>query len=128
MITTKTGVPISFHFTAGKVADVKALDKILGKLPAESSLYGDSAYTNYELEDELFNKYGVFLKTQRKNNSKRIDNKEDSKKKTQMRKRIEVTISDIKKMFSKTIHAVTLKGFLLKVILYIFVNQLNNVI
>ncbi len=128
LITTKTGVPISFHFTAGKVADVKALDKILGKLPAESSLYGDSAYTNYELEDELFSKYGVFLKTQCKKNSKRIDNKEDSKKKTQMRKRIEVTISDIKKLFSRTIHAVTLKGFLLKVILYIFVNQLNNVI
>lgn len=60
LITTKTGVPISFHFTAGKVADVKALDKILGKLPAESSLYGDSAYTNYELEDELFNKLWCF--------------------------------------------------------------------
>lgn len=72
--------------------------------------------------------YGVFLKTQRKKNSKRLDNKEDSKKKTQMRKRIEVTISDIKKLFSRTIHAVTLKGFLLKVILYIFANQLNNVI
>lgn len=69
---------------------------------------------DYELEDNLFNKYSVFLKTQRRKNSKYADNKEDSKKKIQMRKRIEITIGDIKKMFSRTIHAVTLKMFLLK--------------
>ncbi|CEN53973.1 transposase (fragment) [Capnocytophaga canis] len=125
MITTKTGVPISFHFTPRKVTDIKALHKILDKLPAESSLYGDSTYTDYELGDELFNKYGVLLKTQRKKNSKRIDSKEDSKKKTQMRKRVEVTISDVKKMFSRTIYGVTLKGFLLKIILYIFAKSIK---
>lgn len=127
LITTKSGIPITFHFTAGKVSDVKALNKILDKLSPESSLYGDSAYTDYDLEDELLEKRGVFLKTQRKKNSKRPDSKEDSKKKTQMRKRIEVTISDIKKMFPKKIHAVTLAGFLLKVTMYIFANQVNNI-
>ncbi|MFK8265424.1 hypothetical protein ACI76I_02835 [Capnocytophaga cynodegmi] len=45
-----------------------------------------------------------------------------------MRKRIEVTISDIKKMFPKKIHAVTLAGFLLKVTMYIFSNQVNSII
>lgn len=128
LITTKAGVPISFHFTLGKVADVKALHKILDKLPAESSLYSDSAYTDYKLEDELFSKYGILLKTQRKKNSKQTDNKENNKKKTQMRKRIEVTNSDIKKMFAITIHIVTLKEFLLKVIMYVFANQSNNVV
>ncbi|GIM54143.1 hypothetical protein CAPN005_07900 [Capnocytophaga cynodegmi] len=50
LITTKRGVPFTFHFTTGKVADVKALNKILDKFSPESSLYGDSAYTAYDLE------------------------------------------------------------------------------
>lgn len=128
LITTKRGIPITFHFTEGKVADVKALNKILDKLLQESSLYGDSAYTDYDLEDELLEKYSVLLKTQRKKNSKSPDSKEDSKKKIQMRKRIEVTISDIKKMFPKKIHTVTLAGFLLKITVYVFANQVNNLI
>jgi hypothetical protein len=37
LVTTETGIPIDFHFTVGKLADVKALDKFLYKLPAESS-------------------------------------------------------------------------------------------
>nr|WP_316931837.1 IS982 family transposase [Capnocytophaga cynodegmi] len=75
LITTKRGVPFAFHFTSGKVADVKALNKILDKFSPESSLYGDSAYTAYDLEDEFLEKYGAFLKTQRKKNSKRPDSK-----------------------------------------------------
>ncbi|CEN46275.1 hypothetical protein CCAN11_1020002 [Capnocytophaga canimorsus] len=39
---------------------------------------GDSTYTDYLLENKVFNKYGVFLKTQHKKNSKRIDNKQNS--------------------------------------------------
>ncbi len=43
-----------------------------------------------------------------------------------MRKRVETTISDIKKLFPKTIHAVTFNGFLLKLICFICVEQLNH--
>ena len=28
LVTTGEGIPIAFHFTVGKAADVKALDKI----------------------------------------------------------------------------------------------------
>ncbi|WP_297888677.1 transposase [uncultured Capnocytophaga sp.] len=28
LVTTGEGIPIAFHFTVGKTADVKALDKI----------------------------------------------------------------------------------------------------
>ncbi|MFK8265425.1 transposase [Capnocytophaga cynodegmi] len=66
LITTKRGIPFAFHFTAGKVADVKALNKILDKFSPESSLYGDSAYTAYDLEDEFLEKYGVFFKNSAK--------------------------------------------------------------
>ncbi len=42
-------------------------------------------------------------------NSKRTDIKEQMQHKLKMRKHMEATISNIKKLFSRTIHAVTLK-------------------
>jgi hypothetical protein len=45
-----------------------------------------------------------------------------------MRKRVETIISDIKKMFPRTIHAVTLEGFLIKLTLFVFGLQLNKAI
>lgn len=65
------------------------------------------------------------LKTQRKKNRKRVDNNENNKKKTQMSKRIEVTISNIKTMFARKTHTVIL-AFFLKAIVYIFVNKPNK--
>jgi hypothetical protein len=43
-----------------------------------------------------------------------------------MRKRVETTISDIKKMFPRTIHTITLKGLLIKLTLFVFGLQLNK--
>lgn len=54
LVTTGSGLPIAFHFTPGKQADVKALDKIISKLPPEAHLYADSAYTDYSMEDIAF--------------------------------------------------------------------------
>jgi hypothetical protein len=42
------------------------------------------------------------------------------------RKRIETTFSQISSMFPKLIHAVTTDGFLMKVILFIFVFTINE--
>ncbi len=44
-----------------------------------------------------------------------------------MRKRVETTISDIKKIFLGAIHAVTLIGFLMKLILFVFAIQINKI-
>ena len=73
LVTTEKGIPIAFHFTVGKMADVKALDKITEIFPPEARLYGDSAYTDYQMEDYLLENKCVELKTQRKKNSKRPD-------------------------------------------------------
>lgn len=128
LLTTKDGIPIAFHFTPGKTADAKALGKMIDKLPAEASIYGDSAYLDYGLEDSAFEKKAVLLKIQRKSNSKRIDTMEQKEEKLKMRKRIETAISDIKKMFPRTIHAVTLEGFLIKLTLFVFGLQLSKTI
>ncbi|WP_163401540.1 IS982 family transposase [Flavobacterium fluviatile] len=126
LLTTKDGIPIAFHFTPGKTGDAKALGKMIDKLPVEASLYGDSAYTDYGLEDIALERKCIFLKIQRKSNAKRIDTLEQKKEKLKMRKRVETTISDIKKMFPRTIHAVTLEGFLIKLTLFVFGLQLNK--
>lgn len=46
--------------------------------------------------------------------------------KLKMRKRVETTISDIKKLFPITIYAVTLDGFLIKLTLFVFGLQLSK--
>lgn len=127
LLTNGSGVPVSFCFTPGKVADVRSLEAILEGLPPESAVYADSAYTDYRIEDKVFELAGVWLKVQRKSNSKRPDMDEQARKKLKMRKRVETTISDIKKLFPKTIHAVTLDGFLIKILLFIFALQLNKI-
>ncbi len=127
LLTTGSGIPVAFCFTPGKQADVKALDKIIREFPPEASVYGDSAYTDYKKEDDLFNKDLIVLKIQRKSNSKRKDTDEQIQEKLKMRKRIETSISDIKKLFPRTIHAVTLNGFLIKLILFVFGLQINKI-
>ena len=127
LLTTVSGIPIGFFFVPGNQADVKALEKIIRNLPPESSVYADSAYTDYKIEDSLFAQQLISLKVQRKSNSKRPDTKLQLQNKLKMRKRIETAISDIKKLFPRTIHAVTLNGFLIKLILFIFTLQLNKI-
>ena len=126
LIVTASGVPIQFHFVPGKTADVKGMEKMLQKLSPEANIYADSAYTDYGIEDRLKENAAIFLKTQRKGNSKRPDTKLQVSEKLKMRKRVETTISDIKKLFPRTIHAITINGFLLKLICFICVEQLNH--
>jgi hypothetical protein len=44
------------------------------------------------------------------------------------RKRIEIMLSQISVMFPKRIHAVTVDGFLIKLVLFIFVFTLNKLL
>ena len=80
------------------------------------------------MEDIALERKCVLLKIQLKSNAKRIDSLEQKNEKLKMRKRVETTISDIKKMFPRTIHAVTLEGLLLKLNLFVFGLQLNKAI
>ena len=128
LLVSGSGISIRFCFVPGKQADVKALEKMIYNLSPESSIYADSAYTNYKTEDLFKHHHHIFLQTQRKSNSKRPDTKETAIHKTRMRKRVEMVISNIKKLFPKNIHAVTLNGFLIKIILFIFAAQLNRII
>lgn len=73
IITTEDGLPVEFYIHAGSFADVKAFQAMTVDLPEQSQLYGDSAYTCYELEDLFAQCEQVKLQICRKANSKRKD-------------------------------------------------------
>jgi hypothetical protein len=85
----------------------------------ESKIYGDSAYTDYTIEEVVWKADMIELMIQRKSNSKRPDEPWIRFLKLQIRKGIETTFSMIKGLFLKKIHAVTFKGFLLKILMFI---------
>ena len=127
LLITGSGLPIRFMFVPGNQGDAKALARIIENLSPESQVYADSAYTDYKLEDLMKKNHFIFLQVQRKSNSKRPDTKQHSQLKTKHRKRVEAIISNIKRMFPKTIHAVTLNGFLIKFSLFIFVALFSKI-
>jgi len=107
VIATADGLPVNYFIVAGSVHDGKALQAMHLDLPPQSNLYGDSAYTNYEIEDLLLECEQISLLPQRKSNSKRKDSPAMNFIKSTMRKRIETTFSEIEAVFPRSIHAVT---------------------
>ena len=69
---------------------------------------------------------GVKFAVCRKKNSKRYDEPIEAYYKIMMRKRIETVFSEITRLFPKRIHAVTLKGFLMKLSFFIIAFTLDR--
>lgn len=120
VIVTEDGVPVAFFLSAGCFADITAFQAMQVDLPQGSELYADSAYTDYELEDYYRECEGIYLQVDRKSNSTRKDMPYEAFLKKHFRKRIETSFSGITNFFPKHIHAVTAKGFILKIVLFLF--------
>jgi hypothetical protein len=125
LITTEKGIPVEYCIVPGSQADVKGLYQLPLSLASGSEVYADSAYTNYQVEDMLAQE-GIKLRSQRKSNSLRKDQPWVAFIKERMRKIIETSISGIKGLFLRTIHAVTLRGFLIKILLFLLAFQLDK--
>lgn len=128
LLVTKDGIPVGFGFVPGSEHDVQALKKLPLELPAESEVFAGSAYTNYAIEGQLMETDLIALKVHRRSNAKRTDSVSAAFIKECMRKRIETTISEIKGLFLRKRHAVTLKGWLLKIALFVFAFTLDKLI
>lgn len=126
VIITSDGLPVDYFIVAGSVHDAKAFQAMHLALPEGSSLYADSAYTNYELEDLYLECEQVALLAARKSNSKRPDSPAMSFIKKTMRKRVETSFSGIENFFPKSIHAVTPQGFRLKIMLFLFAYTIDK--
>ena len=128
VLVNATGIPVEFGFVPGCESDVKALKKLPLAVAPESKIYGDSAYTDYTVEDDIRNGDLIELMIQRKSNSKRPDEPWIRFLKLQMRKGIETTFSMLKGLFLRKIHAVTFKGFILKILMFIIGFTFNKLV
>jgi hypothetical protein len=127
VLVNRQGIPVEFGFVPGCESDVQALKKLPLAVAAESKIYGDAAYTDYQTEDDMREIELIELMIQRKRNSLRPDEPWIRFIKEQMRKGIETCFSEIKALFLRKIHAVTFKGFLLKLVMFILAFTLNKI-
>lgn len=119
LIVTASGKPVDVVFTPGNIHDMPGLRSLFLDLPEGANLYGDKGYTDYEWEDLLVAISNIELTAARKRNSKRPHPGHIGYLCQVIRKRVETTFSQINEHFSRSIHAVTPRGFELKVFLTI---------
>ena len=126
VLVSTAGIPVEFGFVPGCESDVQALKKLPLSVAPESKIYGDAAYTDYQAEDDMREAELIELMIQRKSNSTRKDEPWIRFIKEYMRKGIETSFSEIKALFLRKIHAVTFKGFLIKLVMFILAFTLNK--
>jgi len=119
VITTAEGIPVEIAFLPGEAHDSRAFDTLDFHLPEGSTLYGDSAYTDYDTEDNFKEQMSIDLMPQRKKRSQRGYEYPVKLLVDIMRKRIETVFSEINQLLPRKIHAVTFKGFLLKIFCFV---------
>ena len=119
LMITKDGQPIEMFLSPGSFGDVEALKYFSFDLPAQSIVYGDKAYNDYEIEDLLREVDHIVLRPIRKKNSKRALPPYIEFVQHYQRKMVETAGSLLERLLPKSIHAVTAEGFELKVALFV---------
>jgi Transposase DDE domain len=127
LICTADGFPVQYFIHPGAFVDVTALQTMDIDLPTTSHLFGDSGYLDYEQEDHYAECEQIYLRIQRKSNSKRKDEPYQVFLKKHIRQEIERVFSRIKRRFPKKIHAVTEAGFILKIVLFLLAYAFEKV-
>lgn len=128
LLTTKSGVPVEYFLSEASLHDADGMKEMELNVSPESVIYSDSAYTDYSFEDEIFELAGIKWLSQRKGNSKRQYEKEKQKAISKARKRIETVFSQVKDMFKRKIHAVTIEGYMLKIKYFLLSYQLKHLV
>ena len=127
MIVTAEGQPVEFVLRPGEEADVSVYQELNFDLPEGAECYADKAYNVYDFEDLLKEAAGISMKPARKKNSTRATDPYYVVRYEQyIRKRVETAFSHITNFFPKHIHAVTRKGFELKVIFFILAYAIES--
>ena len=126
ILATSDGIPLEFCILPGSCADLQGLAELALDLSDTAELFVDAGYNFYEWEDYLREVENLKLQVPRKINSKRAREPWLEIYKSVVRKYIETTIGEISKLFPKKIHATNLNGFLLKIALFLFANQIDK--
>jgi hypothetical protein len=120
LVVTQAGEPVEFSLAAGSEADVSVFKDLELDLLPEGSIIcaADKAYTDYDYED-LLEEVGLHLKAQRKKNSKRPMLVWEEFLGKPVRQYIETVFGGLTELFPKKIHAVTPRGFELKIVWFL---------
>jgi hypothetical protein len=124
ILVTEQGEPVEFFLEPGAFSDTSALALYNFDLPQGSFVTGDKAYNDYTIED-VMREAGIELIPLRKKNSLRPVPAYMTYFQARIRKIIETTGSLIERLLPKSIHAVTAKGFELKVALFVLACSIN---
>jgi DDE family transposase len=126
LLVTAQGEPVEMFLAPGSTADVSTLPGFDFDLPQDSTVYSDSAFTLYYLEDVLREAAGIDLSPLRKKNSKRPVPAYLTYLQARGRKMVETAGSLIARLLPKSIHAVTSQGFELKVMLFVLAYSISR--
>lgn len=118
LLVTKDHHPVEFLLSPGAFSDTKALTQFDFDLPPGAQVFADKAYNDYVVED-LLDEVGIQLIPDRKKNSKRPLVPWLRFFLRHYRHQVETAGSLIERLLPKSIHAVTAKGFELKVFLFV---------
>ncbi len=118
LVVSSKGEPVEFSLAAASEADIAVFKELELKLPKGSIICADKGYTDYHYED-LLKEVGLHLKAQRKKRSKREMPAWEEFLGKPIRQYIETVFSKLSGLFSRKIHAVTPRGFELKIVCFL---------
>jgi hypothetical protein len=118
LVLSLTGQPLEFVLAPGSHADLTVLRRMTLDLPEGATLLADKGYTDYGYE-EILQDGQITLLPIRKANAKRPFPAWIGYLQSVLRKRIETAFSQLTDLFPKSIHAVTARGFELKVACFV---------
>ncbi len=125
LLVTPQGHPVECFLTPGSSSDVRALPSFQFDVPEGSVIYADKAYNDDKMEDLMYESAHIELSPIRKEHSKRGIPPYLAFVQHYYRKRVETAASLIERRLPKTIHAVTARGFELKVFLFVLAYSID---
>ena len=117
LIVSESGRPIEVVLAPGSTADLALLRSMPLDLPEQSALIGDKGFLDLPLESDLKADACLHLLVPRRSNMKaQLDDLVQGVAGS-LRKQVETTFSQLAERLARSIHAVTARGFELKVFL-----------
>jgi hypothetical protein len=124
ILITELGHPVEFFLAPGSMSDTTALSRYDLDIPVGSWLTGDKAYNDYTVEDILHEANRELLPIRKKNSLRPLPPYFQFLQ-ASVRKMVETTGSLIERLLPKSIHAVTARGFEIKVALFVLACSIN---
>jgi hypothetical protein len=126
IVTTTKQEPVECIFAPGSENDMRVFKRFDLDIPPGGTIYADRAYNSY-FDEDFLNENGISLIAEKKANAKRQLDGCLKYLQNYWRKRIETTFSRITAFFPRKIHAVTSRGFELKIFLFVIAYSLSLV-